>query len=486
MALTLLIIALLMQALAVLYGFYLLNRRQGAASAWLFLLGAMLSMLAWRVVVVLQLPQPPYFNPAIAIWGSTCMLVAMFLFGREVERRKRLEGERDALLASERAARSEAERASRMKDEFLATISHELRTPLAAILSWCTVAKHPRATGDEKEHALETIERNARAQARLVDDLLDLTRLQAGALNVEFGEVALDAIVGSAVETVQPAAEAKAISVMLSIEQPLPRVHGDALRMQQVVGNLLVNAVKFTPQGGQIDVRLARSGDRAQLVITDNGEGIDADFLPQLFSRFRQADSTTSRRHGGLGLGLSIVASLVRLHGGEVTASSAGRGHGATFTVTLPVAEAGTSLAASGGNAAAAEPARPQALQGLRLLVVDDERDVREAVAAILERCGARVRTLPGPADVESALAEFQPHVLVMDISMPGEDGYSTIARIRRLPADRGGPIPAISLTAHARSEDRERALSAGFHEHLAKPIDHAGLIAAVRRLAVG
>jgi signal transduction histidine kinase len=481
---TFLILAAALQGLAVAYGIHLLTRRRGAAGAWLFLLGAMLSMLVWRVVVLTGIQPPAFFNPAIAIWGSTCMVAAMYLFGREVARRERAEAERDALLTSERAARGEAERASRMKDDFLATLSHELRTPLAAILGWCTLLRLKRDDTTEVDRAIETIQRNANAQARLVDDLLDVTRMHAGALHLEFTPVRLDAPVRAAIEAIRPAAEARRLTITYRCDAEPPTVSGDPGRLQQVAANLLVNAVKFSPPGNKITVGVGTDCGRAQLVVADDGEGIEAAFLPQLFTRFRQADGTTSRRHGGLGLGLSIVASLVRLHGGEVRAASDGPGKGATFTVTLPLAPVRSSPEA-GDAAIAGLGSTPSAgtLAGVRILVVDDEQDVRLVVSRLLEQMGAQVVALESGAEIERTLADLQPHVLVIDIGMPSEDGYALVRRIRQLPAAAGGKVPAISLTAHARNEDRARAIASGFQEHLPKPIDLPLLVSTVRRL---
>ena len=485
----LLILAAILQAVAVAYGLLLLSRRDGAAGAWLFLLGAMLSMLVWRLVTLAGIEPPPFFNPLIAIWGSTCMVIAMSLFGREVARRRATEAERDALLASERAARAEAERASRLKDDFVATLSHELRSPLAAILGWCSVLRRSEARRDDVDRALDVIERNARTQADLVEDLLDVTRLQAGALQLEHAQLPLDVPVRAALQAVRPSADARAIRLGFDCAAAPPRVRGDATRLQQVATNLLVNAVKFTPPGGTVAVSVATAGDRALLVVRDDGEGIDAAFLPHVFTRFRQADGTATRRHGGLGLGLSIVEQLVGLHGGEVRASSAGRGRGATFVVSLPL-ETGSGDARAAVPAAApgrttdevGEDAAP--LAGLSLLLVDDEADVRSAVSRLLEQAGARVVALESGEAIDAALRAHRPDLLLLDIGMPLEDGYALMRRVRRLSADAGGATPAISLTAHARNEDRARALDAGFDDHLPKPIEVATLVAVVRARA--
>jgi signal transduction histidine kinase/ActR/RegA family two-component response regulator len=479
---TLLVFAAALQAIAVAYGVYLLSRRRGATGAWLCLLGAMTSMLAWRLVVLSGATPPAFFNPLIAIWGSTFMVAAMFLFGREVTARQRAEAERDALLDSERAARANAERASRAKDDFLATLSHELRSPLAAILGWCAVMRKARRPEDVA-YGLEVVQRNAQAQARLVDDLLDVTRMRSGTLHLEFAPLALDAPVLAALQAVRPAADAKSLSLEFTAEQPVPVVSADADRLQQVATNLVVNAVKFTPPGGKIVLRVGTSEGRARLVVSDTGQGIAADFLPHVFAPFRQADGSSTRSHGGLGLGLSIVEHLVRMHGGEVRVESAGPGQGTTFTVLLPLAADGAAHGGSEGRASHRD-GTPTLLDGVRVLLVDDEDDVRSAVARLLEQHGAVVASLASGAGIRNVLETHRPHVLLFDIGMPGEDGYALIRRVRQLPASSGGTTPAISLTAHARNEDRTRAMAAGFQEHLAKPVDVPLLVRTIRALA--
>jgi signal transduction histidine kinase/ActR/RegA family two-component response regulator len=479
---SLLYAAAAMQALAVVYGLILLRRRRGAAGAWLWLLGAMLSMLTWRVAVVGEMEPSPFFTYTIAIWGSTCMLLAMFFFGREVARRERAERERDALLQSERAARADAERSSQLKDQFLATLSHELRTPLAAILGWCNVLKIQREQPASSEEAqigsiVDAIERNARLQARLVDDLLDMTRIQAGSLRLETERVALDVPVRAAIESLGPSLDEKSIRLSFACEGEPPVVVGDGGRLQQIAANLIGNAVKFTAAGGTIDVSIDRDGGLARLVVVDDGEGIEPAFLPHLFTRFRQGDATTARRHGGLGLGLSIVANLVELHGGQVEATSEGKGTGASFTVRLPLA------AQADDSPRVDESAPTTTVRGMRVLLIEDQSDVRTAVAQLLERHGADVLALESGAQLEAALTSHQPHVLVSDIGMPGEDGYALMRRLRGLPAAKGGRIPAIALTAHARGEDRGRAIASGFQAHLAKPVDPIQLLATIRRL---
>jgi len=475
-AYTLLTFAALLQALAVAYGIVLLRRRHGAAAGWLFLLGAMASMLAWRIFVVFGVEPPAYFNPSIAIWGSTCMVAAMYFFGREGTLRVKAEAERDALLESERAARATAENASRLKDDFLATASHELRTPLSVILSWCAILKSGRTGKAENDKAIEIIERNARIQTRLVDDLLDMTRMLAGNLHLELRPVTLDAPIRAALLSIMPAADSKNIQVSFAISGHPPVVSGDPGRLQQIAGNLLTNAIKFTTIGGRIEVLIDSSGDRARLTVRDNGEGIDPEFLPRLFGRFQQADSSTTRRHGGLGLGLSIVANLARMHGGSVHASSGGKGMGSTFVVELP--QSGQEPAPLG---VLNEVEVNWPLNDVRILIVDDEQDVRDATCALLNQLGAVVRPLGSTREVIPEIERFRPQVLILDIGMPEEDGYTLMRRIRAHETTQG--IPAISLTAHAREEDRARALAAGFQDHLPKPIDVSRLAATIRQL---
>ena len=405
---SLIYLATILQVLAVVYACYLMRRRGGVA-AWLWLIGSMLSMLTWRVVILLRIQPPPFFNPLIAIWGSTCLFFGMFFFGREIARRERAEAERDQLLESERAAREQAERANRLKDQFLGTLSHELRTPLTAIIGWCDVLRsteHSSTTSNGDPHTTDTeeglaaIERNARTQARLIEDLLDMTRLNAGTLRLDVRQTALDSAVRAAIDTLSPAIAAKHIQLEL-LTDPTGEVvvSADPMRLQQIVWNLLSNAVKFTPTGGSIRARIERDLARgsATLTITDTGEGIPPDFLPHLFTRFRQADLSSSRRHGGLGLGLSIVKSLVELHGGTVGAASEGIGRGATFTLSLPLAVTPSQPESKSGTFHA--PAGASALAGIRILVVEDEPDVRNVIERVLQQHKAEVRTAASAAE---------------------------------------------------------------------------------------
>jgi signal transduction histidine kinase/CheY-like chemotaxis protein len=474
----LLVVAVALQVTAVLYCAWLLRRHRNAAAAWVCLFGALLSMLVWRVVMTTGATPGPAFNTSIAIWGSVCAVLAMFFFAKEVARRERAEAERDRLLTSERTARDDAERASRIKDDFMATLSHELRSPLAAMLGWCAIARKGDLPPDAAR-AIDTIERNARLQTRLVDDLLDATRMQGGSLALELAPVALDGPVVAAIEGVRPAAESKRLVLRYDGRQPPPVVVGDARRLQQIASNLLVNAVKFTPEGRTIDIRLTSTDNHAELVVADDGIGIEDAFMPHLFERFRQADAGAARRHGGLGLGLAIVSNLVHLHHGEIEALSDGPGKGASFRVRLPLSHEPVVR-----PAIEAEPTlrdTDTSVAGIRVIVVDDDADVRGAVRGLLERAGAIVLALESGASIEVALDEFRPDVLVLDIGMPGEDGFALIRRVRGLPDSAGGNVPAVSLTAYVREEDRRHAIELGFQAHLAKPVDVTALLATIR-----
>jgi CheY-like chemotaxis protein len=344
--------------------------------------------------------------------------------------------------------------------------------------------------GDKAARALETIERNAAMQAALVEDMLDVSRIITGKLTLHNGPADLHAIVAAACETVRMAAEAKQINVRLDLDDDIKPVYGDTERLQQVMWNLLSNAIKFTPCGGRVDVRTRRLGSYVELSVRDNGQGIAQEFLAHVFERFRQADSTSTRLHGGLGLGLAIVRHLVELHGGTVAVGSAGLGRGAEFTVRLPLRAVvpTKSAEASEGAAGRVQTGRPLGdeaqLQGLRVLVVDDETDARELLAAVLHHHGADVLTAASVDEALPLLQRARPNALVSDIGMPGADGYDLIRRVRALPADEGGATPATALTGFARPEDGARALAAGFTMHMAKPVDPAELVATVRRLA--
>ena len=385
-----------------------------------------------------------------------------------------------AALGAEKAARSDAERADRLKDEFLSVLSHELRTPLNAILGWTHVLQRAPDNVESVVKGAQVIERNVKVQVRIIEDLLDVSKIVSGNLRLEPEPVELLPVIDAAVEAVQPAADIKGVRLTRQLDVQAAPVVGDATRLQQVVWNLLSNAIKFTPQGGRVDVILQRSGNHLRLTVADTGEGIDEGFLPHVFDRLRQADGSTTRRHSGLGLGLSIVKHLVELHGGSVEAHSPGRGHGSRFTVLLPVAtvaapqERHTDLSPQ-------PPTPPETvdLRGVDVLLVDDERDARELMHQVLVDAGAQVRLADSAAQALQAFGDRAPHVLVSDIGMPGEDGYSLIARVRHLEREHAR-VPAIALTAFARAEDRRRALLAGFQLHLAKPVEPAELVAAV------
>ena len=378
--------------------------------------------------------------------------------------------------------------ANRLKDEFLATVSHELRTPLTAILGWAHMLRAGQLDEQGATSALETIERNARTQAQLIDDLLDVSRIITGKLRLDVRQVDPGSFIEPAVEALRPAAEAKGVRIRKVMDTGVVSVAGDPARLQQVVWNLLSNAIKFTPKGGKVQVRLERIDSHIEIAVSDTGAGIKPEFLPHVFERFRQADQTTTRRHGGLGLGLAIVRHLVELHGGTVEADSPGEGRGATFVVKLPVVP----VYRKGDFAERVHPADgdtlpaydcPERLDGVKVLVVDDEADTRELLRVGVGQCGAEVVTAGSAPEALEAIAEERPDLIVSDIGMPGEDGYDLIRQVRALPAGRGGRIPAIALTAYARTEDRLRALRAGYQSHIAKPVELAELVAVMASL---
>jgi signal transduction histidine kinase len=384
-------------------------------------------------------------------------------------------------------AKLQAEEANRMKDEFLATLSHELRTPLNAMLGWAQVLRMGKLDEAASSRALETIERNARAQAQLIADLLDVSRIITGKLRLDFQPVELPRIIDATLESVRPAADAKGIRLDVVLDPLASPVLGDADRLQQVIWNLLSNAIKFTSRDGAVAVRLRQSGANAEVRVSDTGVGIRPDFLPYVFDRFRQAESTITRSHGGLGLGLSIVRHLVELHGGTVAVESPGEGQGAAFTVELPVrpAVAGTAAPLPWPCESKAGPwDTPALLAGLCILVVEDEEDTRELLITALEQCGARVVAASSAVDALLRMDAALPDVLVSDLAMPDEDGYALIRKVRARSAGQGGLVPAAALTAYARAEDRLRALDAGFQMHLPKPIDPTDLVNMVASLA--
>ncbi len=406
---------------------------------------------------------------------------------KNVSERKVAEAERARMFELEQAARQEAEEASRLRDEFLATVSHELRTPLTAILGWVQMLRVGGLPPEKRDRALETVERNARAQAQLIEDLLDVSGILAGKLRLSVHPVNVQTVVEAALETVRPAAQAKDIRLQAMLTSD-GMVMGDAHRLQQVVWNLLSNAVKFTPRGGRVQVIVERQESSVEILVADNGRGIVAEFQPHVFERFRQADGATTRAHGGLGLGLSIVRQLVELHGGTVSVYSEGEGHGASFTVRLPMAVAmrreTTPSPALQQSTSAQGVACPPELHGLHVLVVDDEPDTREMLRAMLEQCGVRVRVAGSAAEAFERFVEERPDLLLSDIGMPGEDGYALVEKVRACAARDGGDVPAVALTAYARTEDRTRALLAGFSNHVAKPVEPLELLAVIASLS--
>ena len=397
------------------------------------------------------------------------------------------EAKRQQLLASEQDARRAAEDANRLKDEFLSTVSHELRTPLTAINGWALMLRAGRLDSAQSARALETIVRSAKSQNQLIDDLLDVSRIIAGKLRLDVAPLKLGSVIEAAIETVRPAAEAKGVHLSARLDPAAETVSGDAERLQQVVWNLLSNAVKFAPQGGRVEVMLERADSHVEIVVADNGQGIKPEFLPYVFERFRQEDGGTNRQRGGLGLGLAIVRHIVELHGGTVRAASKGLGKGATFTVALPIARGrAVSPAEPCDNASGVrlEPENPPLLAGLRALFVDDEADARELITMMLAKGGVEVRTAVSAMEALAACNEWRPDVLISDIGMPGEDGYTLMKKLRARESERGGHIPAIALTAYGRREDRLRALSVGYEYHIPKPVEPAELLAAVASLA--
>ena len=399
----------------------------------------------------------------------------------ESAQRARAEAER-AAKENERLYR-QAEESSQLKEEFLATVSHELRNPLNSILGWSRMLRAGQIQPDGVPKALETIERNARAQAQLIDDLLDVSRIMSGKLRMDVRPADPNLFIEGAIEAVKPAAAAKGVRLQKVVDTGIAAVPGDPVRLQQVVWNLLSNAIKFTPRGGQVQVLLERVDSHVEIVVNDTGEGIPAEFLPHVFDRFRQADQRSARQHGGLGLGLAIVKHVVELHGGSVTAASPGVGKGSTFTVRIPVVPIYQMDPAGGRVHPSARDLLPPTdcayrLDRLTILVVDDEADTRELLKTGLESCGAQVTLAASAAEALEALENAVPDVLISDIGMPGEDGYDLLRHIRSLPPERGGRVPAIALTAYARVEDRLRALRSGYQMHVPKPVELAELVA--------
>jgi signal transduction histidine kinase/DNA-binding response OmpR family regulator len=424
------------------------------------------------------LPDQPLLNMLEAI-GSE---IGQFI------QRKRVEADRESLLMREKALREKAEIASRLKDEFLATVSHELRTPLNAIIGWGQILQSGKLAPDKQEDALKTIFRNAKTQAQLINDLLDTSRLMTGNLLLNLSPTPVIPVVEAAMDAVRPSAEAKDITFSTAYHAEVESLTCDPQRLQQIIWNLLTNAVKFTPNGGEVGIRLEQTDDTLQIIVADNGEGIDPDFLPFVFERFRQADSSSTRKHNGLGLGLAIVRHLAELHGGSVSVTSEGAGKGAVFTVTMPLSLITTdapvkAIKEKTNGHKSHEPSRT-ALSGIRVLIVDDDADTCEMLTFALSLLGAEAQASYSAAEAFASLTDWKPDILLTDINMPDEDGYSLVNRLRTLTPKNGANIPAIALTALARPEDTEQALNAGFQLHLSKPVDIEELAEAISNLA--
>lgn len=399
---------------------------------------------------------------------------------QDITDRVQFERDRERILQQKQAALAESERVNRIKDEFLAILSHELRSPLNPILGWTKLLQTRKLDEPKTIAALATIERNAKAQCQLIDDLLDMARVLRGKLSLNMAPVDLLLVIESAIDTVQTAAIVKSIQIH-AVLSDIRQVSGDAVRLQQIIWNLLTNAVKFTPSGGRIDIRLKQIDNQAQITITDTGKGISPDFLPHIFESFRQEDASVTRNHGGLGLGMAIVYQLVEAHGGTVTADSPGEGKGATFTVRLPLLNVNSKKNQS-------SPSREQNLDltSIRVLVIDDEPDSRELLAVMLTQAGAEVMSVASAAEFLAALESFQPDVAVSDIGMPEVDGYTLLRQVRSLSLEQGGQVPAIALTAYAGEIDQQHAIAAGFQKHIAKPIEPDQLVVAIVSLLSG
>ena len=414
-------------------------------------------------------------------------LVSVLSLVLDVTARQSAEEERAASLLRERDARRHAEEADRLKDEFLATLSHELRTPLTSILGWASMIRNAEVEGPAAARAIETIERNARSQARLIDDLLDVSRIITGNLRLDLHPLNLAPIVEAALDALRPTADVKGIRLQTRFEPEECLVRGDPNRLRQVIWNLLSNAIKFTQRGGSVNIDLRCVEGTARLTVSDTGEGISAEFLPYVFDRFRQAEGSISRKQGGLGLGLAVVRHLVELHGGTISAESDGIGHGSVFVVDLPLAQERRDPARAEERRREVERRRSRSgairLDGVHVLLVEDDDDSRKLLGTMLKRYGARVTSTKSAAEALNVFSDEAPDVMISDIGMPDEDGYELIRKIRALPVEEGGLTPAIALTGYASRKDRERALTAGYQQHMAKPIEQADMIAAIASL---
>jgi PAS domain S-box-containing protein len=448
--------------------------------------GVVVGLANHTLLIAADGTERPIDDSGAPIRNRSGRIVGVVLVFRDVSERRRAEAERDAaasdrerLLVSERSARAEAERANRLKDDFVAMVSHELRTPLNAIVGWTDLILK-KGNNPETTRGLEIVARNARLQTQLISDLLDISRIVAGKLRLDMQSVHLASVIDVAVETVGHAAEAKGVVIDRQLDAAIGPLAGDMARLQQVVWNLLSNAVKFTPKGGRVRVTLRRADSRAEILVEDSGAGIRPDFLPYVFDRFQQADSSRTRRFGGLGLGLSIVKKLVELHGGTVRAESAGEGKGATFTIALPLAAPPELREEALRPTASIAMTDGVSLDGIRALVVEDEPDAAEFVRALLEGHGAAVTIATSARQALEIIGTTPPDILISDIGLPEMDGYQLLQDLREREASTGRGIPAIALTAYARSEDRTRALLAGYQAHVAKPVQSAELVATV------
>ncbi|OKH41608.1 hypothetical protein NIES2101_34010 [Calothrix sp. HK-06] len=418
----------------------------------------------------------PRFNSQGVVEGFVALV-------GDIGDRKRAEAEREQLLLRSQAACEQAEAANRIKDEFLAVLSHELRSPLNPILGWTKLLQSCTLDEQKTKYALATIERNVNLQTLLIGDLLDVSRILQGKLNLNIGSVDLATTITAAMETVRLAAQAKSIQIQTVLNDTMGKVAGDSDRLQQIIWNLLTNAVKFTPEGGRVDVRLSQVGCYAQIVVSDTGKGINPNFLPYVFDHFRQEDGATTRKFGGLGLGLAIVRYLTELHGGTVTAQSLGEGQGATFTLRLPLMKEGAGLHNEPSPNSSTHELATSALAGLKILVVDDDADNRDYLSFVLEETGANVILAASADEALKLLVLSNPDILVSDIGMPDMDGYTLIRQVRSLPSEQGGQIPAIALTAYAGEMNQQQALAAGFEQHLCKPVEPEQLLRTITSL---
>ena len=456
--------------------------------------GTIIGLANHTILVAKDGTEWPIADSAAPIQNEQGEVVGAVLVFRDISESKRMELERDQLLANAKAAQKEAEHANRLKDEFLATASHELRTPLTAVVGWSRMLRTGKLDAENSARALDAIERNATLQTKLIDDLLDVSRIITGKLTLDRHAIEMAHVVNDAVNTVRPAADAKHITVETIFDTEVGPVLGDANRLQQVVWNLLSNAVKFTPKNGRIEVALQRVNSEVEISVGDSGEGISSEFLPYVFDRFRQGDGKTTRLHSGLGLGLAIVRQLVELHGGTVNAHSDGPGCGATFKLRLPVLSInmvpgsktdGRDFLTSAKVAEGLSIECPPRLNGVRVLVVDDDYDTRQMLQAVLLEYEADVITAASAAEAIDEIGRQKPDVLVSDLGMPEQDGYEFIKNVREMEsADHTARIPALALTAYAKAEDRVRALAGGYQVHLSKPVEPAEFILVVADLA--